>query len=106
MLRNHPPASEPDCPPRRTFRHPSRQRRAAATGTRPVPFVPVAERMALPAARKSTPHSGAPPPPLLPLLDALVNILDAPAGASAKRPGNRCLARSHEADKIQLVGLH
>jgi len=44
--------------------------------------------------------------PVLPRLDALVDILDAPAGASAKCPGNRCLARSHEADKIQLVGFH
>jgi hypothetical protein len=44
--------------------------------------------------------------PVLSGLDTLVDILDAPAGPSAQCPGNRCLACSHEADKIQLVGLH
>ena len=43
---------------------------------------------------------------MLPGLDALVDIFHPPAGALAQGPGHRRLARAHEADKIQLVGLH
>ena len=39
-------------------------------------------------------------------LDPLVDVLDAPAEPAAQRARDGRLARAHESDEIQLVGLH